>query len=77
MYPINFLRFFKYVRSPLVIYSKNRFGSTNVRCRTHSTNDDGDGDDNYENFDNIHVIVLFYGFIFHSPPKENKMPELS
>lgn len=57
------------------MYNVNTFESTNVRCRTYSKNDDFDGDDNDENFDNKHVIVLFYDYIFHL--KNNKMPELS
>jgi len=65
----------KNTNSPLVMYNVNTFESTNVRCRTYSKNDDFDGDDNDENFDNKHVIVLFYDYIFHL--KNNKMPELS
>jgi hypothetical protein len=47
------------------MYNKNRFEGANFRYRTHSTNYDVIGDDNDANVDNMHVIVLFYGFIFH------------
>jgi len=52
--------------------NRNRFESTNVRYGTHSTNEDGDGDDNDENFDNKHVIMLYYDLNFQFPLKIRK-----